>query len=77
MSDYTKLKEIWPTLTGTDEEKFSQIKAMRADPAPVQAPPPDDGKVPWWSVNGFLSEPGLGDLVAAGLVPKPTPPEEA
>lgn len=32
--------------------------------------------VPWWRSTVFQSEPCVGDLVVAGLVPKPTPPQD-
>lgn len=32
--------------------------------------------VPWWKASAFESDPGLGDLVAARLVPKPAAPPQ-
>ncbi len=53
---YKPLIDLWPTLTGTTQDKMTQVNAMMGT----------DGIIPWWQANGFTSPFSENDLIAAG-----------
>ncbi len=53
---YKTLIDLWPSLTGSTQEKMAQVNAMLGD----------DAITPWWQVNGYTSPFTENDLIAAG-----------